>query len=229
MKLHNLLLTAALFLSAGIVSALESTTPEQIQDPVFQREANKGYWTTSGNNTLNIVVIEHASGYGYSLIGYDTTTQSWKNLADLNSGDYLSKNDKKQYAQIYKDFGGTANINGVKVYELTVSFDNTAIDKVGILGHNGSIDQSVISALNDPATNGSIFTFLDKYEEAVGFNNKDSLKGIVVMKGASYVGNGESGGGNGTNGQPLPAPIVTLLIALGFGAVLVYRRKQAKA
>ena len=123
---------------------------------------------------------------------------------------------------MYKDFGGPGNsFNGAKVYELDVTFDNTNIDKIGILGWNGSLNQTVLSALNNPATNGSIFTFLPKYENAVAFNN-GGLKGIVVVKDASY---------SGTMGAPLPAPVVTLLIALGFGAALVmYRnRKQAKA
>ena len=220
MKLRNLLLSAALFLTAGIVSAIESATPEQNNDPVFQK-ATEGYWTVSNVNNMDIVVIEKAGGYNYALFGYNTESKSWTKLADLNSGTALSGNDKAQYSQMYKDFGGPGNsFNGAKVYELDVTFDNTNIDKIGILGWNGSLNQTVLSALNNPATNGSIFTFLPKYDNSVAFNN-GGLKGIVVVKDASYT----------PVGKPLPTPVVTLLIALGFGTALVmYRnRKQAKA
>ena len=221
MKLRNLLLTAALFLTAGIVSAIDAITPEQNNDPVFQKGSD-GYWTTTGNNTLDIVVIEKAGGYNYALFGYNTATESWTKLADLNSGEAVTGQAKEEYRQMYKDFGGPGNsFNGAKVYELDVTFDNTNIEKVGILGWNGSLNQTVLSALNNPATNGSIFTFLPQYENAVAFNNKKNLKGIVVLKDASYQ----------SSGAPLPTPIVTLLIALGFGATLVMYRncKQAKA
>ena len=225
MKLRNLLLTAALVLTSSIAFALPPITSEQNSDPVFQRDSGMGTWTTTGNNTLNIIVIEHAKGYNYALYGYNTETNSWTELADLNSGTGLSKEAKQEFKQIYKDFGGPGgSINGAKVYEVNATFDNTNISKVGILGWNGSLNQTVLSALNQPATNDSIFTFLPQYENAVAFNN-GGLKGIVVMKSASYVG-----GGN-INGAPLPTPIVTLLIALCFGTALVmYRnRKQAKA
>jgi len=221
MKLRNLLLSAALFLTAGIVSAAETYTLEQNNDPVFQKASN-GIWTSIGNNTIDVVVIEAASGYNYALFGYNTVTNTWTQLADLNSGTTLEGETKEQYRQMYKDFGGNGNsFNGAKVYEVDTTFDNTNIEKVGILGWNGSLNQTVLSALNDPATNGSIFKFLPQYEEAVAFNNKNSLKGIVVMKDASYQ----------SIGSPLPAPVVTLLIALGFGTALVmYRnRKQVKA
>lgn len=237
MKLRNLLLASALLLAVGSVSAFagDPITNDENNDPVFQRESSKGYWETSGNNTLSIVVIEHAPGWNYELIGHNTVTGNWEELGSLNSGKSLSKTEKSQYSQMYKDFGGNGNsINGAKVYELTSTFDETNIDKIGVLGHNGSfeINHTVISALNDPAVNGSIFTFLSQYDDAVAFNSNHNLKGIVVIKSAYYVGGGSGGNGGegvGNQGAPLPAPITTLLIALGFGAALVMYRNRKQA
>ena len=224
MKLHNLLLTAALFVTATIASAVEPVQPEAISDPLFQRDPSVGYWNISGGDTLDIVVLEKANGYGYELVGYDNQAKTWKTLKGLNSGTSI---DKTPYAAIYNAFNGNGNYTA---YELSVTIEDPNIDKVSVIGHNGSLNNSVIAAINSPAGNDSIFVFRDNYSNAVGFVN-GGLKGIVVMKGATYVPVVTPPDGPATSGSPLPAPVATLLIALGFGAALVmYRnRKQVKA
>ena len=100
--------------------------------------------------------------------------------------------------------------------------------EIGIKGRNGSQNQIVYSADNDQATNKTHFS--DKDTETVLFFGKNKFKNgqiaAVITAGGSYID-----GDGGTIGQPLPTPVVTLLIALGFGAALVmYRnRKQLKA
>ena len=106
-------------------------------------------------------------------------------------------------------------------------FDAETTEMIGFAGRNGDGKKLVFSPVNDPETNG--FYFSDKKTNSILFFGDNQFKNgqikAQIMSGAAFVDKG------GPMGAPLPAPVVTLLIALGFGAAFVmYRnRKQAKA
>ena len=239
MKLHNLLLTAALFLTAGIASA-DSISEGDYNAPQFIKNTTvPGAWTTSGNNSLDIILMykngtaDTLSGYAYYVVAHKTGAEGWDVLSGLAlsepaaNGRLLSTDESAQYTSLFSDIGGHSTPN---VYEFKVAFDEKVYDQIGILGRNGSPSQIVNSAENDPATNGSQFHYNTPHS-VLYFQNGGDIKAALLID-ATYIGsNTTPNGGDETMGAPLPAPVVTLLIALGFGAALVmYRnRKQENA
>ena len=85
---------------------------------------------------------------------------------------------------------------------------------------------SLKSGQNWKTVDGNSYVF-DFY-----FNTSNSSPSARIIFTPVEAGNGTGTDdtNSGTVGSPLPAPVVTLLIALGFGAALVmYRNRKAKA
>ena len=230
MKLHNLLLASALFLSAGIASALDETPADEetIHSFTFSTNNDTYYWQTSGNNTLSVTLMqykgdaENEKGWTYYAVGYNKDGIAWEQALTLDNtgitGVEITGDEKNALPQ-YRE-------GEFDAYRFDVSFNNEDIEKIGIKGRNGSGNQVVYSADNDQATNKTHFS--DKDTETVLFFGKNQFSNgqiaAVITAGGSYREEG------GTFGQPLPAPVVTLLIALGFGAALtMYRNRKVKA
>ena len=220
MKLHSLLLTAALFISATVsFAAIETITT------IKDGKTYTGYaWAPTYNPTTITVTLKHANGpannptWAYELFSYEegksAEESSWtyKLTADNAIGAPIHMTGQEQ-GWVYKFEVPLTDANGVR-------YD---IKKIGIVSDKTD-DFASVSTENIYAPNSDFFYYISKtrtlndgtisYGKLNGPNNKNEH-----MK-AEF-----------TFGQPLPAPVVTLLIALGFGAALViYRnRKQAKA
>ncbi len=194
MKLRNLLLTAALFLTAGIVSA----------DVFDENDAGGFFWTNSANTSkLNITLTYYGQG-GFTFAAYDPDQ-----ITDLNS-------------TTWKNFQDNPNNYAGKIWLLnegtnTIEFPST-VKTLGIAGMNGSSAQQVVYSTTNIKNNPGWKFYITQNYEILAFDMT-----------------ADNGGGNYaaeiTFGSPLPAPVVTLLIALGFGAAFVmYRnRRQVKA
>jgi len=218
MKLHSLLLTAALFISATVsFAAIETITT------IKDGQTYTGYaWAPTYNPTTITVTLKHENGptnnptWAYELFSYEegksAEESSWtyKLTADNAIGAPIHMTGQEQ-GWVYKFEVPLTDANGVR-------YD---IKKIGIVSDKTETDASV-STVNIPG-NGDFFYYISKtrtlndgtisYGNLTGKDNKEHMKAEFTF------------------GQPLPAPVVTLLIALGFGAALViYRnRKQAKA
>ena len=220
MKLHNLLLTAALFLSAGAVFAtkpsdkqdLEATTPSTTS--VSTVKISDFTWTASEYvETVNVNLKKDGQG-GYIYAVYDAS------LYDTLKADPLfsNLNPKKNREAAEAKYAG-------KLWFLDEGDNEITLNGVRTLGVISNSPHTAFSS-NNPET-GFLF-----YQQGTLVNNTVYFAGNKVSYGKDPNKNG--GGTHAadiTFGAPLPAPIATLLIALGFGAAFVmYRnRKQAKA
>lgn len=185
MKLHNLLLTAALFLTAGIASA---AVYHDGDDDVYYSLDGYVYQETDEENRhykLENVILTTSENFPYKVYleregaGAHTTTYFWSQ--ELTPG-------------------STQTIN---------------------LPADNHLDYKVVLSVN-----GKISSYLYHY------NYTDVGTGVFTQSGNSIVFNDGKGNiATVTFGSPLPTPVITLLIALGFGAAFVmYRnRKQVKA
>ncbi len=208
MKLHNLLLTAALFLTAGAAFA----SSEDYADY---------YWNNKDNwNKIDVTLtkFQQQTEFQYSVYDVDAYKDIMK-TAENDGVKFANDNKKMEYALskleeankiwVLKDPG--ENNSMVTVINLP---EGTEVNNFGVIGH-----QKVLSVPN-VSNNFYFYTTTDSPSNTVFYGKLDSDEGHGNNKAAKI-----------TFGQPLPAPVVTLLIALGFGVALVmYRnRKQAKA
>ena len=230
MKLRNLLLVAALFFSAGAAFAEEPVTQDDVLQTTYDfGTTTKGYYySTNGNNALTVTLLQYAgtavdeSGWTYFVVGYkaDGTTQTFYEPLTLSNENITGREltaDEIAALTTYRSPGD----DKLYAYEFTVPFDESVTEKIGFAGRNGSDGKLVYSIVNVAKEND--FHFSDKTTKSILFFGKNDfengkLKAQIMSDGIVV-------------GSPLPAPVVTLLIALGFGAMLVmYRnRKQAKA
>ncbi len=177
MKLRNLLLPAALFLTAGIASAAV------VHDTANGADAY--YWEKDQTvNNVNKVMVTltkpEAGNWRYYL--YSLTT-NWE--VELQKGSH----------SVYLDSASTQY--GVRAYQSN--------------GGGAAENKTCFSGVNSPTQGGFQFIGNDTTNQFV-FGKNGDVKGVVSF------------------GSPLPAPVVTLLIALGFGAALVmYRNRKVKA
>lgn len=258
MKLHNLLLTSALFISAGAAFAMNGGQAKNIlkelsltaQDsysweaaaPVTFEQDGKTYKTYS---VLNVTMVRMNgndnkvdTGWRYSIGGY-ATSEDTNMLWDMTGKELLSdsiatKLDQPAYdASLY-----SANLTAQQVealdfyaknhsgFSFQVSFDKP-IEAFGLIGDEQT-DHIRESILN-PEDANKFYTVGGTNLLYYGSTNKYPNNGalFLVSVGSKTVEVQKEV----VSGKPLPAPVVTLLIALAFGAVLVaYRnRKQAKA
>ena len=217
MKLRNLLLTSALLLTAGAAFAGVVDYPDYS-------------WTNdTGSKIIDVTLEKFQTQEDYQYAAYDTSY----NPADL-----------------------TAKYNEIKeavMADSTIAADDKLTTIVSRLQANGYEN---VWLLKDPGKNNALTTTIATQEAVAQFGvinldhtvysvpNETTSKFYfreLSVESTMYGKLKEHGGGNdnsakisfapGTFGAPLPAPVVTLLIALGLGAGLVmYRnRKQAKA
>ena len=214
MKLHNLLLTAALFLTATVsFAAIETITTTK------DGKTYTGYAWSVDKNTNNITVTltrSNNSGNGtwsYELFAYKggANSKDWSYTLNEENADSYKKVKNERIYTFHIPLTGPNNVD----YDIT---------SIGIISDKTSTSAS-ISTENIFAQDSDFFYYLSK--ETGAKDNTISYGKITGKPGKEK----EHMKAEFTFGQPLPAPVVTLLIALGFGAALVmYRnRKQAKA
>jgi hypothetical protein len=216
MKLRNLLLAAALFLTATITFA--SSNVSDLLSLSYSADTN----------TLNLMMFRMNMGWSYSIIGY---TQGANGLVKAYESELSKKtetvatNDDPEKLNAFID---SLNISDsqivaslkehtIRAYIFTVPVPEDIV-KLEIEGGSGNGNTTIFDRT---ATNGNQFMVLDN----VIYFGKENWVGDY-QNGAMFLA-----GDTQTFGAPLPTPVVTLLIALGLGAALVmYRnRKQVKA
>ena len=233
MKLHNLLLTAVLFLSAG--AALAKNPHDNQESAAYTPSEHPYTWTNTDNwSKIDVTLTKFQNQEGFKYAVYDTKISSAL-IAKFNEIKAVVENDETiakdnkltvivdrlheaGYNNVWllnepaKGNGKGESSSAVTVIQLP---EGTSVEEFGVIEYNHSV-------FSDVNTTHNFF-----------FYTNDSVPANTVFYGKTYS---DSGSGNDksakvTFGQPLPAPVVTLLIALGFGAALVmYRnRKQAKA
>ena len=225
MKLRNLLLTVALFLIAGVAFAKPKVDTSNVSDFLTME-------VSEDTNTLNIRMFRMNNGWKYYVKGYTQGTNgavlSYQSTLSKDD-DYEIATDKKKIKEIIAgmedlpdDVRAGLNQHALGIYEFSIPVPDDIIE-ISLAGGNGK-GAFVESVWQRSATNGNDFW-------TIGEGN------LIYMGKGNWIGqynNGAMflvGGEPYTFGSPLPAPVVTLLIALGFGAALVmYRnRKQARA
>ncbi len=226
MKLSNLLLTAALFVSATIAFAKPKVDMSNVSDFLTMERSES-------TNTLNIKMFRMNNGWNYYVNGYTQGTGenadpvlSYRSLLSKDD-QYLVSSDKSKIQKIIagmenlpEDVRAGLNQHAIGIYEFSIPVTDDIIE-IGLAGGNGN-GAFVESVWQRSATNGNDFW-------SIGDGN------IIYMGKGNWVGQYNNGAmflvGGEPFGAPLPAPVVTLLIALGFGTALVmYRnRKQVKA
>ena len=172
MKLRNLLLTAALFLTAGIASAAV------VHDTA--NGANSYYWEKDAGSSKNSVTVRLAKPGGnnwhYFLVSMDGP--EWE--TELNKG--------------------------VQSVDLQGS---TKVAVRAFFSNGKEKDEKIcFSGDNTPTHNGKFSFIGNASANQIVFGKNGEAHGLVSF------------------GSPLPAPVVTLLIALGFGAALVMYRNR---
>ena len=199
MKLHNLLLTAALFLSAGIVSADVYNTDENF------------LWNNDTNSMSVTITLTKDNKTGFHYAAYDVAQYS--SLSDFSFDD-LSAYPSKYAGKVWllQPGGNTINLS-------------PTLNQIGIIGTSGNSDeQLVFSSANASAANSNDYHFYDSHTIQVMSYGKELGTGTHAAD-ISFSPSAK------TFGSPLPAPVVTLLIALACGAgfVMYRNRKQVKA
>ena len=242
MKLRNLLLSVLVF-SAGTVFAVDPVTQDDVAQTTYEMGTSTSgghtqyFYNTSGNNTLTVTLLQYSgdatteNGWTYYAVGYqaDGTTETFNEALTLSNANITGRTlSDTEIAGLttYRTLEPGETLNA---YEFTLTFDQETTEKIGFAGRNGDNKKLVFSTVNEEKSND--FHFSDKTTSSVLFFGKNAFENgqikAQIMSSGSYVASGD-----GTPmGAPLPAPVVTLLIALGFGAALVmYRnRKQANA
>lgn len=213
MKLHNLLLTAALFIStaAAFAAPIEPTSFKA-------SDKNTGYYIAvpkyqEGSYGINLTFTRYNSAegeWGYSLFAYEANEASADWTLDLTRANASAILDEHEI-----EVDGKTETMHKYFFNIPIEYDkegNPNITKIGILAR-----REANSTTNIPIKNGHFYFYeveIDDTEHFVfGKNGEENIKAEFAF------------------GTPLPTPVVTLLIALGFGAALViYRsRKQVKA
>lgn len=208
MKLRNLLLTAALFVTAT------ATFAKSFQD------YDDYIWTNKEKlSTVNVSLrkFQNQTGYSYSVFDVDAAKSI---LAKANAAGITFNNENQRSKYVIDELKKQNKIWDLKnpgknnvVTTAIVSPKGTYVE------HFGVIEQKVLSVPNI-SNNYYFYQFMDTPENIVFYGYPTENEG-----------HGNDLSAQITFGAPLPAPVVTLLIALGFGAALVmYRnRKQVKA
>lgn len=226
MKLHNLLLTAALLLTASVAFA-KKDDKVVAHDPVAWDS-----FTEARHMTMNVTVFPMNGGWTYYVAGYDADNniiEGTKIQLDPNNENVLVKKYSTKAEVNALELPDTltaseqAEIKSKSqphgVYEFSVDFKDEAIDHFGIIATH---PHEISSVINVTKNKGADFFTLVHNDDTIAYYGKGQLEynnGAVILVGV-----------NKTFGAPLPAPIVTLLIALGFGAALVmFRSRKQKA
>ena len=233
MKLRNFLLTAAIFLSAGIAFAQTTTSSKYftINDiPATDREGVTDYtWTVpaSDNRTsFNAVVVQYAkSDFSYNVFGTSAMNEGWSQKLSVSYKQDLATHS---YVIDMKNSSNLVNYSDVFVYDEATGSDKfyqriyyfSVPYEVKVLSEIGVLTEGIFSDYNqiDP----KYFYRVSDQQYFLSFGNATTTdNGTIISNQDPQI----------AFGQPLPTPIATLLIALGFGAAFVmYRnRKSVKA
>lgn len=267
MKIQNILIAAALFLSAGIVYAGSGnnghgngngngnhgngngnghgngteTHPSfdlnSFESFSWNVEQKEGY---KAESTLTVTRIRmngqggSSNGWRYYAGGYtDTAAESLEEklslvggtqITDPNYSELLAGLTEEQISAI-EHFADPHD-----VYQFSLTFDDK-VKEVGLIGTQGNSSQQEVPTIQNSANNtGNQFYFVEDTKILYyGGTNLIDNNGALFIATLNTTYTEIPKDNPGAAGSPLPTPIVTLLIALGFGAAFVmYRRKQAK-
>ena len=204
MKLRNLLLTAALFLTAGIAFA------DSFENYADYSWNNKENW-----NKIDVTLTKFQNQEGFDYAVYDVDAYN-----EIVAGKtFNNENQKAKYA-----LEELKKIN--KVWDLRDPGKNNSLVTVINLPKDTSVANFGVIAKEKIYSVPNISNNFYFYQLSSTPANT-----VYFGKLVSDSGEGNDKSAEVTFGQPLPAPVVTLLIALAFGgAFVMYRnRKHAKA
>ena len=204
MKLRNLLLTAALFLTAGIASAAvtyddtfdySGDEPVKVGQNVYYEIPDSAYYLHESKNPNE----EGFRGDTYGKISVYLSSEGSSNLKYKLMGEFN---------------------RDIMTFDLEEGY-NEIILPTYYYGQVGQINRLMV--VTDYNLSAPLST---------SFSGYDAAPTLFYAAGRNTIGyNDGSNTATVTFGSPLPTPVITLLIALGFGAAFVmYRnRKQVKA
>ena len=217
MKLRNLLLTAALFLSSAVAFAAPKATKDY---------DDYSWLNESGMRTIKVTLNQlsaNQNGFSYAVYDVDALARITKEVYEddsikSNKKEKEIENRMKSYIWVLNEAKGA---NATSDTFISLDKDNTEV-RFGVIEYNGQPKNVNVSSVPNISKNGFHFYTLSEDPNNVVYYGK--------------TGTGENGTGNDKSAQiifgaPLPTPVVTLLIALAFGTgFMMYRnRKQAKA
>jgi hypothetical protein len=245
MKLSNLLLAAALFFSAGIAFAKNGDEESSVTTSSYSdfadmtTDENSGMvnilafeFNGSGNWKYYLYAIPSEEGAAPYQFELDASTASSSPYGEVLASQVNQVKDALDSLDLSAEDRAAVD-KAHKIYKFSIPFDGDAISALGLSGSNPG-DHTAFVTIDDlqtiysaPANNGMGFSEGDvSDQQALVFGkwnkfNNGALFLVSVTAPTSTV----------TQGQPLPAPVTTLLIALAFGgAFVMYRnRKQVKA
>ena len=258
MKLRNLLLASLAFTATSLFAAqtydnTASFGAYDVNMVTYTNQYNQGTWgeyyTIKVNGNSNVYVLDifnniqsptqnetlQAEGikqYGYSYVNNPNDTS-------LHSFNLSDESRVKQFdSYTYRVWDDAGHYEDVPVYRngyLLGEFKDG--DEIQIWMSDGTTEVSSFTPVQ-----GEYTSRFNRGDRTDSLNSSMPIAQLhfyarpdrnQVCFGILAAGVESSGGNEGgeTFGQPLPAPVVTLLIALGFGAALVFyrNRKQAKA
>ena len=174
------------------------------------------------------------SSFSYTVFDKDNTKNAWVLSVTYNAdGEIIASSNLIGYIDVYEY--ENVKVNGKTISQKTdnllrrVYYFTVPISEVGPYAKDGTppvreigvITEDVNSIANTANANGDLFYRTTGDDYFLSF-------GKATVEGGNVIKNGDP---EIAFGQPLPAPLATLLIALGFGAAFVmYRnRKQVKA
>ena len=250
MKLRNLLLVA-LFLSTGIVFAKPDKDKPKDKDKTETYE--KLSWNTS-DDTVKVSMLMGNSGWTSMYLGAYSSTGALLGKVKLieapkarltqDQVDALLEQTDLNNNQInnIKDF---KNVSKHPAYSFAVplsAFDleeGDTIASFGLIGTNGKKEEEGLAYSFDgtdvkgqtEGKNTLHFSSVPNDSSVLAFSKSKWVETEKFQNGNLFLIDMAPDGLTYTIGNPLPAPVVTLLIALAFGgAFVMYRnRKQAKA
>lgn len=234
MKLRNFLLTVAIFLSAGIAFAQTTTsskyfTINDIPATDADREGVTDYtWTVPANNnrtSFNAFVVQYGKGdFSYDVFGTSAENEGWSEKLSVS---YTYDSKTHSYVVDIKNSSNFVSYTDVTVYDEATGKDKflqriyhfSVPYEVKVMSEIGVLTSGIFSNANqlDPF----YFYKVSDQQYFLSFGGATTVDGKIIANKDPQI----------AFGQPLPAPVTTLLIALGFGAAFVmYRnRKSVKA
>lgn len=228
MKFHHVLLSAALFFAAGAIFAGNPHVYDEadLSNDTFEWE----------NKSMTVTVFTANNGWDdYAVCGYkagdadNKPTYKVSLVKAIAAASDLSPVEAVAGLDVSDEI--KANIvhftENHLAYQFTVEFSED-VERIGLIGGNNK-NHLVFSVSNLTSNNGNFFSEIDPDGNALFFGKGQWSASEKFNNGAVFLFSESDNGGPA--GQPLPTPVVTLLIALGFGAAfMMYRnRKQVKA
>lgn len=238
MRLHTLLFTAAILMTASFAFAKNDKDKKPKEKDDFTElteptttETSSGNTPFSWNTKTATITLFVASGWDdFFVCGYDkdgnivkgtkTRIADSANLSTVTAAEALEGLD---VSQTIKDnvIHFTESHNA---YQLKVTFGDN-VESIGLIGGNNDKEGHLVYSYNNVTTKEMFFSAIDKDGNVLYLGKDNWSASLKFNNGGVFMVEA------GAFGTPLPTPVVTLLIALGFGAAFVmYRnRKQVKA